>query len=119
MADHTIFTHIEDDGDMYSFLEDCTEIRRPIILKWEIKGCPPCKAIMPHFKNLARRMKDIDFAVANANDCSDYALDWNVRRFPTFLLIFNQEVVKRLIGADQAGLTKLAKFASENYSASE
>lgn len=61
--------------------------------------CGPCKQAKPVFQQLKEARSDVQFEVVDIDEQSDMAKDFDIRGVPTFMLIEDNEEVKRLVGA--------------------
>ena len=78
--------------------------------------CGPCKAIAPHYENMAEDpvFQDVTFAKVDIDDHPTIAERQNVTAVPTFFIFKNNEQVMEIRGADLQGLTQgLADVVSE------
>ena len=78
--------------------------------------CGPCKAIAPHYEDMAEDpvFQDVTFAKVDIDDHPSIAESQNVTAVPTFVIFKNNEQVMEIRGADLQGLTQgLADVVSE------
>ena len=61
--------------------------------------CSPCKQAKPVFQQLKETIKDVEFEIVDIDEQHEMAQDFDIRGVPTFMLIEDNEEVKRLVGA--------------------
>lgn len=61
--------------------------------------CSPCKQAKPVFQQLKETIKDVQFEIVDIDEQHEMAQDFNITGVPTFMLIEDNEEVKRLVGA--------------------
>jgi thioredoxin 1 len=69
------------------------------VVMFSASWCNPCKQAKPVFNALAETRKDLHFEVVDIDENRDMASDYNITGVPTFMIIENDEEVKRLVGA--------------------
>jgi len=69
------------------------------IVMFSASWCAPCKQAKPVFQQIRESVSDIQFEIIDIDERRDMAQDFNVTGVPTFMLIENNEEVKRLVGA--------------------
>ena len=70
------------------------------ILQFSADWCGPCKMMKPKLKSFAEEMGDrIDLELINVDENAELTAKYEVKNIPTFIFIKDDEVVKRLIGA--------------------
>jgi thioredoxin 1 len=75
------------------------------VVMFSASWCNPCKQAKPVFQQLKESRSDVQFEIVDIDENRDMANDYNITGVPTFLLIENNEEVKRLVGA--ANVTKI------------
>ena len=75
------------------------------IVMFSASWCNPCKQVKPVFQQLKESRSDVQFEIVDIDENRDMASDYNITGVPTFLLIEDNEEVKRLVGA--ANVTKI------------
>lgn len=85
--------------------------KRPIILDFYTSWCGPCKAITPHFSDLADMYKNICFVKVNCDDADDIAELFAVEALPTFVLLKNGMEVSRFCGGKHSQLDDMVRKA--------
>jgi thioredoxin 1 len=69
------------------------------IVMFSAKWCNPCKQAKPVFQQLNESVSGVQFEIIDIDENRDMAQDFGVTGVPTFMLIENDEEVKRLVGA--------------------
>ena len=69
------------------------------IVMFSASWCAPCKQAKPVFQQIKESVSDVQFEIVDIDDHRDMAQDFNVTGVPTFMLIEDNEEVKRLVGA--------------------
>jgi thioredoxin 1 len=75
------------------------------VVMFSASWCNPCKQAKPVFQQLKESRSDVQFEIVDIDENRDMANDYNITGVPTFLLIEDNEEVKRLVGA--ANVTKI------------
>ena len=81
-----------------------------VFIKWGATWCPPCKAIQPHFEQLAKKYDgkatfitiDID-----VNDFESLASLYSISSVPAFHLFKGSKFVRGFVGANKKELDKM------------
>ena len=67
--------------------------------------CGPCKMIKPIYESFANQYKGrIAFAAVDTDSAKEVGASLNVTGLPTFVFLFNDKEVKRVVGANQSAL---------------
>jgi thioredoxin 1 len=69
------------------------------IVMFSAAWCSPCKQAKPVFQQLKETIKDVQFEIVDIDEQHEMAQDFNITGVPTFMLIEDNEEVKRLVGA--------------------
>ena len=78
------------------------------VVMFSASWCGPCKQSKPVFNEIAASRKDMEFQVVDIEENEDMTKDFNITGVPTFMIIEDNEEVKRLVGA--ANKSKLEAF---------
>jgi len=78
------------------------------IVMFSASWCNPCKQVKPVFQQLKESRNDVQFEIIDIDENRDMANDYNITGVPTFLLIEDDEEVKRLVGA--GNVTKIKEI---------
>ena len=71
--------------------------------------CGPCKAIAPHFANLATQKTNVNFVKVDVDKSRDIAQQYQIRAMPTFIFFKNGRVIETIEGADWNRITSLVE----------
>jgi len=83
---------------------------RPSIIYFTMHGCGPCARIAPFWERMASAYNgQINFLKVQ-NTCRDLVAKYDVKAFPTFVIIINREQVENIRGADSAMLEAKIKI---------
>ena len=61
--------------------------------------CSPCKQAKPIFQQLKESITDVEFIIVDIDENHEMAQDFNIKSVPTFMLIEDNEELKRIEGA--------------------
>jgi len=69
------------------------------IVMFSASWCQPCRQAKPVFEKISKETPDAYFQIVDIDENRAMAQDFGVTGVPTFMLIENEEEVKRLVGA--------------------
>jgi thioredoxin 1 len=93
--------HEIDSIDMLNKIIDaCTEVDKYLVIKAEAQWCGPCKAVKPRYKELAESYPNAVFVTFDVDDHQNIAEQFNISAMPTFIIIKERKVLKKVEGAD-------------------
>lgn len=100
-----------------SELSSIIKNNKDIIINCGLTHCTPCKKIYPIFEQYAEKNDNITFCKITLDNCSEYNDDYfreflNLKKFPTFILISNSNILDQFIGPDENKLDKLINSIS-------
>lgn len=78
------------------------------IVMFTSSWCNPCKQAKPVFQQIKDANPQMQFEIIDIDEHRDMANDFNITGVPTFMLIENDEEVKRIVGA--ANVTKVKEL---------
>ena len=79
-----------------------------VVVDFFAEWCGPCKQIAPVLESLARKAGDrVLFVKVDVDASKELAASKGVRSMPTLLFYRNNELVRTMVGADEAELRKL------------
>jgi thioredoxin 1 len=105
--------HYETEEEFYAALNQATEEKTVVFLKFSAKWCAPCHAIAPLFESLAtQHQEDAVFIHVDVDEFQDVATKFGISAMPTFLAVKDGEVVGSMKGANSKGLKELVQMAA-------
>jgi thioredoxin 1 len=78
-----------------------------VIIDFFANWCGPCKRIAPVFSELSEKVPEITFLKVDVDESEELAQQFSVSALPTFVVISNGKVVKRIEGADLNGIVEI------------
>lgn len=84
------------DGDLTPLLKEADKL---IFVDFWAEWCGPCKMVGPVVEELATEYENITFTKVNVDENPESTALYAVRSIPTFVVIKNNEVVYRHVGA--------------------
>lgn len=100
--------------ELETLMNEATELKIPLYVKWSADWCQPCKKIQPVFEQLQDKFNNQALFCCLKLDCKEFrtlATNKNVRQLPTFWKLENKKLVDLFIGSDPKELTR---FISAN-----
>lgn len=100
-----------------SELSSIIKNNKDIIINCGLTHCAPCKKIYPVFEQYAEKNDNITFCKITLDNCSERNDDYfreflNLKKFPTFTLISNSNILDQFIGPDENKLNSLINSIS-------
>jgi thioredoxin len=83
-----------------------------VIVDFFATWCGPCKRLAPSFSEYASGTPNVTFAKVDGDENEDLMVEFNVRAFPTLMLLVNGKVVDTIEGCDKSELAELVAKAS-------
>ena len=78
------------------------------VVMFSASWCNPCKQAKPVFEKISQETPDAYFQIVDIDENRAMAEDFNITGVPTFMLIEDNEEVKRLVGA--ANVTRIKEL---------
>ena len=78
--------------------------KRVVVVNFSASWCIPCKAYLPVFKRVARKMRkrsDVLFAYLDTDEGSDIADKYHVDNIPTTIIFVDGHVAEVIVGVTQ------------------
>ena len=75
-----------------------------VIIDFFATWCGPCKRIAPTYEKLAEAFTNVTFLKVDVDEAPELTNEYNISAMPTFVFLKNGKEVKRVEGADMAGL---------------
>lgn len=79
-------------------LAELIENNKIVIVDFYAPWCGPCRNLSPLLDKLELNNPDVKFVKVNIDEVQNLALQYNVDKLPTILLIKNKEVFDRKVG---------------------
>lgn len=75
-----------------------------VVIDFFATWCGPCKRIAPTYEKLAEAFTNVTFLKVDVDESAELTNEYNISAMPTFVFLKNGKEVKRVEGADMAGL---------------
>lgn len=75
-----------------------------VVIDFFATWCGPCKRIAPTFEKLAEAFPNVTFLKVDVDEAPELVNTFDVSAMPTFVFLKDGNEVKRVEGADMAGL---------------
>ena len=75
-----------------------------VVIDFFATWCGPCKRIAPTFEKLAEAFSNVTFLKVDVDEAPELVDAFGVQAMPTFVFLKDGNEVKRVEGADMAGL---------------
>lgn len=91
---------------MVKVISESSEIPQQgsVVIDFFATWCGPCKRIAPAFEKLAESLSSVIFLKVDVDESPELVNQFDVSSMPTFVFLKNGKEVKRVEGADMAGL---------------
>lgn len=94
-----------------AFKQEILDSKRPTIVKFFLKGCPPCIRMKSVFENLARELKNKVLCIeVEVSSFENIAHAFNIQSAPTFVGFIDGKEVNRVNGV--VSISKLKNLIS-------
>jgi len=80
---------------------------KPVFVIFTASFCGPCKTIKPHFLKAAENMSNAIFALVDAADVPDIAIEYTIHKIPIIKIFVNQAVKDEVSGPNVVEFKKL------------
>ena len=92
-------------------VQDFSRTQSPCIICFSATWCGPCQAAKPAFetmsKDYAKEPKQVKFAVVYEHNLGDNIHNYNVRAFPTYVMMVEAKEVARVEGVNLDGIKQM------------
>ena len=91
---------------MVKLISEVAEIPKQgaVVIDFFATWCGPCKRIAPTFEKLADSLTSIQFFKVDVDESPELVNEFDVSAMPTFIFLKDGKEVRRVEGADMAGL---------------
>lgn len=91
---------------MVKIVSEASEIptQGAVVIDFFATWCGPCKRIAPTFEKLASSLSSIVFLKVDVDESPQLVNEFDISSMPTFVFLKDGREVKRVEGADMAGL---------------
>ena len=76
----------------------------PVVIDFFATWCGPCKRIAPTYEKLSESFPGIVFLKVDVDESPEIVNQYDINAMPTFVFLKDGKEVKRVEGADMAGL---------------
>lgn len=93
-------------GRMVKIISESSDIPQQgaVVIDFFATWCGPCKRIAPAFEKLAESLQTIVFLKVDVDEAPELVNQFDVSVMPTFVFLKDGKEIKRVEGADMAGL---------------
>jgi thioredoxin 1 len=81
-------------------IEACDEVGKMLVIKASATWCGPCKAVKPKYEKMAHEYPNVVFVEFDVEEASDIAEELDISAMPTFIVVLNKKILRRVEGAD-------------------
>lgn len=87
-------------------ISDLSEIPQQgaVVIDFFATWCGPCKRIAPTFEKLATSLTSVQFFKVDVDESPELVNEFDIAAMPTFVFLKDGKEVRRVEGADMAGL---------------
>lgn len=75
-----------------------------VVIDFFATWCGPCKRIAPTYEKLSEAFQTVTFLKVDVDEATELVEQYNISAMPTFVFLKDGKEVKRVEGADMAGL---------------
>ena len=75
-----------------------------VVIDFFATWCGPCKRIAPTYEKLSEAFPKITFLKVDVDESPELTSEYDISAMPTFVFLKDGKIVKRVEGADMAGL---------------
>ncbi len=75
-----------------------------VVIDFFATWCGPCKRIAPTYENLSKAFTTVKFLKVDVDESPELVDKYSIQAMPTFVFLKDGQVVKKVEGADLAGL---------------
>ena len=100
-----------DNNNFEQLLVASHEVNKLLVIKAYATWCKPCKAITVPYENLAKIYNNFVFSALDVEECQDISSILKISCMPTFIILKNRNIIKRIEGAN---LQDLKTFLENN-----
>lgn len=96
-----------------NFAMEISQARTTVLVEFHAPWSPPCKAVVPLLEKLENKYgENLKILQANVQENPRAAHDYNIKAYPTLVLLRNQRVIDRFIGL--GNLEDIEEFLQKN-----
>lgn len=98
---------VESEESWNLFLSQASNQGCPVIVHFGASWCVPSLAMNGYFDELAHNYHDILFLLVDVDEVKEVAAKMEIKAMPTFVLMRDNEVVSKIIGANPDAIKNL------------
>jgi thioredoxin 1 len=83
-----------------SFVSELSEVKGPVVIKFEAKWCAPCKAMTPVLLDIEKEYgQRVQFYTANVEHCQLISQKYQVSQIPALLAVESGVALSKRVGS--------------------
>lgn len=88
-------------------IQTCEDVNKILVIKAEAAWCGPCKAVKPRYQKMAETYSNAVFVTFDVESATDIAEELEISAMPTFIVVKNKKILRRIEGADLLSIQEL------------
>jgi thioredoxin 1 len=94
-------------------IDACKLVGKFLIIKASANWCQPCKAVKPKYLQMAEKYQNIAvFVEFDVDNQQEIAEQFQISSMPTFIVVKNNNVIKKTEGTDLFGVLSILENTS-------
>ncbi|MES1909968.1 MAG: hypothetical protein MHM6MM_002643 [Cercozoa sp. M6MM] len=91
--------------------EQLSQQDKVVVIDWFADWCGPCQMMRPFYEQLSEKHNDAVFLAVDADKMQGVAQQLGVTALPTFHVVKNNEMLSKVEGANESGLSNAVEEA--------